>query len=60
MGGVERSVIEEILNSSNHFVMSVIAIGKQGSTAGQDEAIVTREKAPRERRADAYQLNQTL
>ena len=60
MGGVERSVIEEILNSSNHFVMSVIAIGKQGSTAGQDEAIVTREKAPRERRADAYLINQTL
>jgi nitroreductase len=60
MGGVEKAVIEKILNSSNHFVMSVIAIGKQGSTAGQDDAIVTREKAPRERRSDAYQVNQAL
>jgi hypothetical protein len=53
-------VIEKILNSSNHFVMSVIAIGQQGSIEGQDEAIVTREQTPRERRTDAYLINQTL
>jgi nitroreductase len=60
MGGVDKPVIETILNSTNHFVMSVIAIGKQGSTEGQDEAIVTREQTPRERRTDAYLINQTL
>lgn len=60
MGGVDKSVIEQILGSTNHFVMSVIAIGRQGSTQGQDEAIVTREKAPRERRTDAYQINEAL
>ena len=60
MGGVEKPVIEKILNCTNHFVMSVIAIGNQGSTEGQDEAIVTRERSPRERRTDAYLINQTL
>jgi nitroreductase len=60
MGGVDKPVIEKILNSSNHFVMSVIAIGQQGGTEGQDEAIITREKTPRERRTDAYLINQTL
>lgn len=60
MGGVERTVIEKILNSSNHFVMSVIAIGKQGSIEGQEEAIITREQTPRERRADAYLIDQVL
>lgn len=60
MGGVEKPIIEKILNATNHFVMSVIAIGQQGSTEGQEEAIVTREQTPRERREDAYLIDQAL
>ena len=58
MGGIDHEAIKEILGAENHFVMVAISIGAQGSTEGQEEAIVTREKAPRERKADAYLINQ--
>ncbi len=60
MGGIDREVIKNILNAKNHFVMVSIAIGLQGNLVGQEDAIVIREKAPRERKADAYLINQTL
>lgn len=60
MGGIDHLQIAEILDSTDHFVMVAITIGKQGSIEGQEEAIVTREQAPRQRREDAYLINQTL
>ena len=57
MGGIDHEAIKNILGAENHFVMVAISIGAQGSTEGQEEAIVTREKAPRERKADAYLIN---
>jgi nitroreductase len=60
MGGIDHEGIKNILNAKNHFVMVVISIGLQGSLKGQEEAIVTREKAPRERKSDAYLINQTF
>jgi nitroreductase len=60
MGGIDHEGIKNILNAKNHFVMVVISIGLQGSLEGQEEAIVTREKAPRERKSDAYLINQKL
>jgi nitroreductase len=58
MGGIDHEGIKNILNAKDHFVMVAISIGLQGSLEGQEEAIVTREKAPRERKADAYLINQ--
>jgi nitroreductase len=58
MGGIDHEAIKEILGAENHFVMVAISIGSQGSTEGHEEAIITREKAPRERKADAYLINQ--
>lgn len=60
MGGIDHQQIAEILNAKDHFVMVAITFGKQGSLEGQEEAIVTREQAPRQRREDAYLINQTL
>ena len=60
MGGIDHEAIKKILNAENHFVMVAIAIGLQGTLEGQDEAIVTREKSARERKSDAYLINQTL
>ena len=58
MGGIDHGGIKEILNAEGHFVMVAISIGLQGSLEGQEEAIVTREKSPRERKKDAYLINQ--
>lgn len=60
MGGIDHKLIAQLLGAQDHFVMVAIAIGKQGSTQGQEEAIVTREKAERERKEDAYLINQSF
>ena len=60
MGGIEREAIKNILNAKGHFVMVAISIGQQGTLDGQEEAIVAREKSPRERKEDAYLIDQTL
>lgn len=60
MGGIDHEAIKTILHAEDHFVMVAISIGLQGSVEGREEAIVTREKTPRERKSDAYLLNQTL
>ena len=60
MGGIEHEAIKNILNAKGHFVMVAISIGLQGTLDGQDEAIVAREKSPRERKEDAYLNDQTL
>lgn len=62
MGGIVPERISETLNVTEHDVVCVIAIGKQGRTEGQDEAIVTREKAPRTRNApgDVYLIDSAL
>jgi hypothetical protein len=54
--------ITELLNVSEHAVICVIALGKQGSTLGKDEAIVSREKAPRTRNSssDVYVIDSAL
>lgn len=58
MGGIDHEGIRKILNAADHFVMVAVSIGIQGSLEGQEEAIVTREQAPRERKTDAYLINQ--
>ena len=60
MGGIDHEAIKNILNANDHFVMVAISIGLQGTLDGQEEAIVTREKAPRERKGDAYLIKQSL
>lgn len=60
MGGIDHQAIGNILNAKDHFVMVAISIGLQGGLEGQEEAIVARETAPRERKSDAYLINQSL
>ena len=60
MGGINHALIGELLGAKDHFVMVAIAIGLQGTTEGQEDAIVAREKTPRERKADAYLIDQKL
>ena len=62
MGGIVPEKITELLNVSEHAVICVIALGKQGSTLGKDEAIVSREKAPRTRNSssDVYVIDSAL
>jgi nitroreductase len=62
MGGIVPEKITELLNVSEHAVICVIAIGKQGSTEGQEDAIVARERAPRTRNSssDVYLIDATL
>lgn len=62
MGGIVPEKIVESLNVTEHDVVCVIAIGKQGSTHDRDEEIVTRETAERSRRepSEVYLVNQTL
>ena len=60
MGGIDHEAIKNILNANDHFVMVAISIGLQGTLDGQEEAIVTREKALRERKGDAYLIKQSL
>ena len=57
MGGIDHEAIKNILNAQDHFVMVAISIGMQGVLEGQEEAIVEREKSPRERKEDAYLIN---
>ena len=62
MGGIVPEKITELLNVSEHAVICVIALGKQGSTLGKDKAIVSREKAPRTRNSssDVYVIDSAL
>lgn len=60
MGGINHNRIGEILGATDHFVMVAITVGKQASLEGQEEAIIAREKSPRERKADAYLIDQKL
>jgi len=60
MTGIFPEEISKVINAQDHWVMSLIAIGKQDTTEGQEEAIVERENTPRERNADSYLINQTL
>jgi nitroreductase len=60
MGGIDHEAIKNILSADDHFVMVAIAIGHQGSVDGQEQTIVAREKAPRERKSDAYLINPSL
>ena len=62
MGGIVPEKITELLNVSEHAVICVIALGKQGSTLGKDEAIVSRERAPRTRNSssDVYVIDSAL
>ena len=54
MGGIVPEKITELLNVSEHAVICVIAIGKQGSTEGHEDAIVARERAPRTRNSSSH------
>lgn len=60
MTGIVQDEIAKLVNAENHWVMSLVAIGKQAPTEGKEEAIVERENAPRERSADSYLINQVL
>ena len=62
MGGIVPEKITELLNVSEHAVICVIAIGKQGSTEGHEGAIVARERAPRTRNSssDVYVIDSAL
>jgi hypothetical protein len=54
--------ITQLLKVSEHAVVCVIAIGKQGSTEGHEDAIVARERAPRTRNtsSDVYVIDSAL
>ena len=62
MGGIVPEKIREDLKVSEHEVVCVIALGKQGSILGKDEAIVSRETSPRTRNnsSDVYVIDSTL
>ena len=62
MGGIVPEKIREDLKVAEHEVVCVIALGKQGSILGKDEAIVSRETAPRTRNnsSDVYVIDSTL
>ena len=62
MGGIVPEKIREDLKEAEHEVVCVIALGKQGSILGKDEAIVSRETAPRTRNnsSDVYVVDSTL
>jgi len=62
MGGIVPEKITELLNVSEHAVICVIAIGKQSSTEGHEDAIVARERAPRTRNSssDVYVIDSAL
>ena len=62
MGGIVPEKIIELLNVSEHAVICVVAIGKQGSTEGHEDAIVARERAARSRNnpSDIYLIDATL
>jgi len=62
MGGIVPEKIREDLKVAEHEMVCVIALGKQGSILGKDEAIVSRETATRTRNnsSDVYVIDSTL
>ena len=59
MGGIVKEEIEKTLGISEHWVVCVIAIGKQGSLEGLEAPLVERENLPRARRdaTSVYEIN---
>ncbi|MDG2497777.1 MAG: nitroreductase family protein [Aquiluna sp.] len=53
MGGINRDEILKTLQGRDREVVCVIAIGKQGSLAGQTDELIARETTPRERKDPA-------
>ena len=62
MGGIVPEKIREDLKVAEHEVVCAIALGKQGSILGKDEAMVSRETAPRTRNStsDVFVIDSTL
>ncbi len=62
MGGILPEEIATLLNVTEHWVVCVIAVGKQGSIEGASEELVARETSARSRLSseDTYRINQTL
>lgn len=62
MSGIVSDQIERILNANNHWVVCVIAIGKQASTDGASQELIARETAPRTRLepSEVYSVNTAL
>ena len=59
MGGIVKDEIEKTLGITEHWVVCVIAIGKQGSLEGLEAPLVERENLPRTRRdaTSVYEIN---
>lgn len=59
MGGIVKEEIEKTLGITEHWVVCVIAIGKQGSLEGLEAPLVERENLPRTRRdaTSVYEIN---
>lgn len=62
MGGILPDEIAKLLNVRDHWVVCVIAVGKQGSIEGASEELIARETAARSRLSseNTYRINQTL
>lgn len=62
MGGILPDQVAQILNVKDHWVVCVIAIGKQGSIDGASEELKARETAARSRLEPqkVYQINQRI
>ena len=62
MGGILPDEIAQILNVTDHWVVCVIAIGKQGSIDGASDELTARELAERSRKDphNTYLINQRL
>jgi hypothetical protein len=62
MGGILPEEIAKLLNVKDHWVVCVIAVGKQGSIEGASEELIARETAARSRLSseDTYRINKTL
>jgi nitroreductase len=62
MGGIIHDEISQILNITDHWVVCVITVGKQGSIDQVSDELKTRETASRSRvdSASAWSVNQRL
>jgi nitroreductase len=62
MGGIVQEEIQKTLKVQDHWVVCVIAIGKQASIATASEDLIARETAERTRlpATDVYSINQPL
>jgi nitroreductase len=62
MGGIIHDEISQILNAQDHWVVCVIAVGKQGSIEQVSDELRARETASRSRveSASAWSVNQRL